>query len=118
MNLFTEEWREAGKRLSGPLRPYHKSSDMGASCYTKDGRFVTIKNRLRKDNVAVVSLGCGVETGDGTYDYPDIKWFTTTAIPQGDQADVVSQALLAFLEKGQVPILNLSTYPGYENLAL
>ena len=116
MQLFTDEWREADRQLVEPLRPYHQLSDMGASMYQHQDRKVGIKHRMRKDKVAVVTLTCWRETGDGPNDYPDVVWSRTTAIPTNEQASLVGTQLLAYLIDEQKPIVELVTYPGYEDL--
>jgi hypothetical protein len=116
MKRFSDEWREADSLLTDPLKPHFLSFDMGAYLFGKDERRVSVKHRMTKSKIAVVSLGCWVKIGDGSADYPDIKWFKTVAMPTGEQAETITQAFLAYLADGSIPSLELETYPGYEDL--
>ena len=113
MKRYSDVWHSADRALQTPLKPYHVSTDMGASRYEYGDRSVTIKHRPRKDEAAVVSLGCWVKTEPMVAK----RWLKTVAMPESvEQAARIGQALLGYLQAGTIPEdLGLETYPGYEN---
>jgi len=138
MNLFTDEWRETRALIHVALRPYFQNADMGAARYEKpdSSRFATTKWRMRKDKVAVMTLGCWDWENQGGepltneearakfsatgFNVPQSKklFIRTTALVSKEQAQIIGQELLAYLERGEKPeqILEMPTYPGYEDL--
>jgi hypothetical protein len=138
MKLYTDEWREAQRIIHDVLKEQHQNSDMGSSRYEKanTGRFVTVKHRMRKDKVSVVTLGCwNWENPEGKpltneearerfsasgMNVPQSKKMSikTTALLDNEHAELIGQTLLAYLNHGEKPqaILDMPTYPSYEDL--
>lgn len=111
MELFTDEWREASNALHEPLREFMENAD--SARYSLGSRFVTIKHRLRKDRVAVDSIGCWLSQEENK---PPLKiWFKTTAMLQGSMAEQMAKELISYLHNGERPKMVLETYPGYED---
>jgi len=104
VKLYTPEWRNARIALHEPLTSYLKSSDMGSFTYYLEPRGVSIKHRMRKDEIAVISLGCWLGS--------EVVLFKTVAFPE--DPTLTGRQLANFLESGVLPALPLVSYPGYE----
>jgi hypothetical protein len=106
VKMLAEKSREARLALHEVLKPYHVSSDMGASRYVNQGRTVTVKHRLRKE--AVVSLG---KWEDGKKNV----WFQTVELPGKQVCEEIGFILANWLDCGESdPMPELPTFPRYE----
>jgi len=114
MKMGSDEWHAARITLEEPLDPFLLHSVMGASNFVKENLRITIKHRMRKDKVGVVTICCWRIT-PGEYEYK-VVLYKTTALTQ--ETANLGPDLLKFLEDGVIPesVKQLNTYPGYEDL--